>query len=153
MSTFHIIDDETTICELLSELISELGFKARGFTCPAEYLEYRKSPDYQPPLAIFTDVRMPKMTGFDMIEEIRREHPEQKFVVLSGFSVGEEALSRNVCQFIDKPFQPETIEQVVTSLANCDKRVSLPDFINSCKQNITEELQDMWHCPLDCSDC
>ncbi|ATX79730.1 two-component system, response regulator YesN [Mariprofundus aestuarium] len=151
MGIFHIVDDETFISEFVAELISSLGFKSKGFSCPAEYLDYMKTPDYQRPIAIFTDVRMPKMTGFDMIERIREFHPDQKFVVMSGYSMGVEVLNKQACQYIAKPFRPEVIEQTALSLAKCHKQVS-PN-IKQCQGNISAEYLDVWRCPLDCSDC
>jgi len=113
----HIIDDNEYMREILTKLIALFGYDATAFSCPVEYLDYVKSPDYQRPFVIITDVRMPKMTGFEMMAAIREYYPDQEFVVISGYSEERNASEMKIYQYISKPFRPEEIKRVVTALA------------------------------------
>jgi len=150
---FHIVDDELMIRDVLTELISSLGHDVKGFSCPVEYLDYMKCSDYQRPIAILTDVRMPKMSGFEMIKEIREYYPKQKFVVISGYSEERVALGKRACQYIAKPFNPVEVEYIANSMANCHEHGPLPNVTEGCKKQVSEEHLDVWECPLDCFDC
>jgi FixJ family two-component response regulator len=115
MPTFHIIDDEPDLCELAVELIASAGFKAVSYTNPVEYLDYMNSDGYVVPTAIFTDVQMPEMNGYELCDEIKKKHPDQKIVVVSGYS-GVEAFKRKVWQFLPKPYMPEQIIAIVNAI-------------------------------------
>ena len=115
MPTFHIIDDEITLCELAVELITSVGFEAISYTNPVEYLNYLNSDHYVVPDGVFTDVEMPEMNGYELISEIRKKYPEQKIVVISGYS-GVEAFRRKVWQFLPKPYMPEQIIAIASAI-------------------------------------
>jgi len=71
MPVFHIIDDEEILCELAAELISSAGFETISYTSPVDYLNYVNSDAYVVPDAIFTDIQMPGMNGYELIDKIR----------------------------------------------------------------------------------
>ena len=68
---------------------------------------------------IVSDIRMPEMTGPQLLREVRRLYPATARVVLSGFA--DEAMIRDTIgvahQFLSKPCDAGAIEQVVRALA------------------------------------
>jgi len=115
MPIFHVIDDETVLCELAVELIATAGFEAVSYTNPLDYLHYLNSRDYTVPDAIFTDIEMPGMNGYELIDKIRSRFPDMKIVVISGYC-GVEAFKRNVWHFLPKPYMPEQIIAIATAI-------------------------------------
>jgi len=122
MPLFHIIDDEPTLCELAVELISSIGFKAVSYSDPVEYLSYMNSDAYVVPTAIFTDIQMPEMNGYDLIDKIREKYPDQKVIVVSGYS-GVEAYKRKVWQFLPKPYLPDQLIALVNDMVQYNEEV------------------------------
>ena len=65
-----IVDDELDIVLIFKQALSRQGYTVFGFTDPLLALEHFKanSDDYG---LIITDVRMPRMSGFDLAANIR----------------------------------------------------------------------------------
>ena len=88
MYTVVIIDDEPWALQGLAEIIdwSRDGFSIIGqFTDPDEAFEFlrEKEPD-----VVFTDIRMPGLSGLDLIEMSKREGLNCEFVLISSYELG-----------------------------------------------------------------
>lgn len=71
---------------------------------------------------VVADMRMPGMTGVDLISEIRKRHPQTSRVILSGVRDQEE-IARCLGathQFIPKPVDLETLRETVTRICSLD---------------------------------
>jgi CheY-like chemotaxis protein len=71
------------------------------------------------PVVVFTDLRMPKMGGLDLLKAIKLEHPEVPVVVVTGYSgadTRDEVLSEKADGFLSKPFKVNEIQTLLTSL-------------------------------------
>ncbi|ATX82383.1 two-component system, NtrC family, response regulator PilR/two-component system, response regulator YesN/two-component system, NtrC family, C4-dicarboxylate transport response regulator DctD [Mariprofundus ferrinatatus] len=117
---FHVVDDNEHVRELIVELLDVAGYGGKAFSCPFEYLDYVNSDSYISPVAIITDVRMPRMNGYELIEEVREKFPNQKFVVISGYEGKDGAVRTDPCHFLSKPFNPEQLIAVADAIVRCD---------------------------------
>jgi len=120
---FHIIDDEPMLRELLDAIIDDAGFSSRSFESGEAYLRFLHSPDFEKPTAILSDVSMPGMTGYDLAFEIRKVYPLQKVVLITG-NVNDEhvqQVDKYLCYTLAKPFDPETIIDLLISLNACEE--------------------------------
>jgi DNA-binding NtrC family response regulator len=119
---FHIIDDEPILCELLEAIIDDAGFASRSFESGEDYLHFVHASDYESPTAILSDVSMPGMTGYDLVLEIRKIYPLQKIVLITG-NVDDahiQHVEKHLCYTLAKPFLPEKLIDLVTSLHTCE---------------------------------
>jgi len=147
---FHIIDDNRDVCEYIVELLEISGYRARSYTDPVEYLNYVHSPDYIDPLAVFTDVQMPGMTGFELIAEIRAIKSNHKFILLSGYMGDMDESETSVCHFLAKPFQPNQLLEIVQAIDNCSEQGPSSASKSSCQSIIEDKSKE---CPLECREC
>lgn len=116
---FHIVDDNSFIREFLGELLKDLGFETMDFECPQKYINFVNSDDYKRPTAIFTDVTMPIMNGYEMINIVAELIAGIKFVVMTGEPhIRSEYIAKS-CMYIGKPFAPQIITGVVAKLVDC----------------------------------
>jgi len=144
---FHIIDDGEIAASLLAQMIGLFGEEATFFLSPVKYLEYAKSPEYQKPIAVFTDVDMPKINGHELIEKTRRIHPETKFVIVSGRPAIEHDEKTCVCVHLCKPFYPDDIEQVIHTLKACSNWQPSPLFGCEKLSDLSLRNSVKWTCP------
>lgn len=76
-----VVDDEADAREMLSAILSQAGFDvddaADGFSALAKVSRYR--PDI-----VVTDLRMPGMTGVDLLQRIRRIHGDVPVILATG---------------------------------------------------------------------
>ena len=68
---------------------------------------------------IITDVRMPHMTGLELLSKVKDKFPKLPVVLISGYSVHDETSDPNVVKpdgFLAKPFMMSDIEKLLNSL-------------------------------------
>jgi len=114
---FHIIDDQPFICLFISEVLSDLGHETEVFTSPERYLEYLESPHYSAPAALFSDITMPVMNGYQLLDRVLSQHPKSQFVIMSGSDEIESEYRKSCSAFLRKPFNLSDIEDAVVSVS------------------------------------
>ena len=119
-ATILIIDDEEVNLLLLERILQKAGYSNIHSTSdPRQGLSLAESLD---PDLICTDLHMPHLNGFELIEELRqRQEPNQylPIVVLTADITAEaeqEALSRGARDFITKPFKSSQIRLRIANL-------------------------------------
>lgn len=112
-----IVDDEKNIRESLCHLINwgELGIKhvktARHGLDALSILE-----TYEPHI-LLSDVRMPKMNGIELAQQVHTSHPKCKIIFLSGYADKDylkSAITLQALDYIEKPVDKNAITQTVT---------------------------------------
>lgn len=112
-----VIDDETFVRK---GLVMETDWAALGFVVAGEAENGLEGLDavhkYQPDL-IICDIRMPKMTGIEMLRELRREGNQVQVIFLTAygeFEYAKEALKLYAFDYLLKPFEDGELEAAVT---------------------------------------
>lgn len=103
-----IIDDEPKIRHGLTHLLgSHAGWNVIGsFANAASALSFLYESDCD---VIISDIRMPGMSGLDMIQQIRERNQEIPIIILSGygtFSFAQRAIELGVRKYLTKPTNP-----------------------------------------------
>ncbi|MES0371479.1 MAG: response regulator [Mariprofundaceae bacterium] len=146
---FHIVDDEKMVRDIFLQIFLSFEFKALAFGSPFEYFKYMNRDDYQSPIAIFSDVQMPDMSGYDFMHQIRQIHSTQKFVILSGSPEIEHIRKNLACMYLCKPFTADSLKEAINLLIQCDKRCETEKM--EITFNDDRSLFDIkeWTCPND----
>ncbi|MBU2548811.1 MAG: response regulator [Proteobacteria bacterium] len=113
LPTILIVDDESSVRELLTDYMKLLGMRPVEASNGYEALDVmrRESPDL-----VMTDVLMSRMDGIELLRRIKAERPETAVVVFTGFgseSVAIEALRAGARDYIKKPFRLDVLKRVV----------------------------------------
>ena len=118
-----IVDDERDILAILkSGLESKGGFVIETFQSGEAALQgfaAHASDHYD---LVLTDIRMPKMNGFELYRKIRERNSSIPIAFITAFEINEEEFSRvmpsiKVRDFIRKPIRiPELVEKLNTIL-------------------------------------
>ena len=110
----YIVDDEPLLLDLAEASLAPGGFTVKKFTDPDQALKSfakaRPKPD-----VLVTDYAMGKMNGVELLEKCRAHRSDVKCVLLSG-TVGAEVVldaPTKVDRFVGKPYQPETLLELV----------------------------------------
>ncbi|MDD3214520.1 MAG: response regulator, partial [Eubacteriales bacterium] len=80
----------------------------------------RESPDI-----VLTDIRMPEKDGLDMISEVRKELPDCKVIIITGydqFQYASRAIKLAVFDYILKPIDNEEVERAIRRAATMTLR-------------------------------
>lgn len=110
-----VVDDETLVRELIIRCVNwkELGLEIAGTAGTAQ--EALERVEELEPDILFTDVRMPVMTGLELGRSVLENHPEIKVIVVSGydeFSYVNEGLKMGIFDYILKPIKQEVLQEV-----------------------------------------
>ena len=111
--TVLIAEDEANMRRVLCALLERDGFRTIAASDGAAALELLAR---EPVDAILTDLRMPKLNGLELLEQVRRRHPEIPVVMLTAHgTVGSavEALKQGAFDYLTKPFDPDDVRQVM----------------------------------------
>jgi len=147
----HFIDDEPILRELLEELISDAGYKSIGFESGEVYIDYMNSPEFENPIAVLSDVTMPGINGYDLALEIRKLHPKQVVVLITGNADPEQhtQAARQVCYTLNKPYQPDKLLSMLDTLAACHKSHTGEEQKEYPQKCNIDHLTDCPFCPLN----
>ena len=99
-----IVDDEPRICQLIKELCKQEGYQTDTTLSGIEALQMMKKHNYQ---MLLTDLKMPGIDGFELIRKAKKEHPEIRIIMVTGYATIETAvqsLRHGVDDYITKPF-------------------------------------------------
>lgn len=105
----HIIDDDAAMRDSLVFLLDTAGFNVAASASAAEFLATIPNPRLG---CIVTDIRMPDMTGLELINVLRTDGHAYPVVVITGHGdvpLAVEAMKAGVIDFIEKPFDDETL--------------------------------------------
>lgn len=122
-----IVDDEETIAWGISKTLSQsdLGVEA-SYTCKAkEALDFIKKTKYD---LLITDIRMPEMSGIDLLKEVKEKYPETGVVIMTAYGsteVQQEASKRGSIFYIEKPFDIKVLKKVISDFFS--KQSTVPE--------------------------
>jgi two-component system response regulator FixJ len=105
----HIVDDDEAVRQSLAFLLSSAGLAVRVYESATAFL--RGLGNVQGGCLI-TDVRMPDMTGIELVRRIRERACSLPAIVITGHgdvALAVEAMKAGARDFIEKPFDEEAI--------------------------------------------
>lgn len=108
-----IVDDEEGMGRILAKSLALEGYAAIPFTDPRK--AFAAIREEQPDL-ILTDVRMPGMTGHELLHEIKADYPDLPVLIMTAFGTVEDAvdaLRNGAFNYITKPFQQDHLQHQI----------------------------------------
>jgi DNA-binding NtrC family response regulator len=112
-----ILDDEPKMGKILSRILEREGHQAASFTDPLEALEAMKA---QPPDLLLTDLKMPGMSGLDVMRKAREFVPDLDAIMMTAYATVEtaiRAMKDGALDYLIKPFPNEELVMVVARTA------------------------------------
>ena len=114
----HVVDDDPAMRDSLAFLLDTAGLASRTYDSAGALLA---ETDGLAPGCIVTDVRMPGMTGLEMVRRLTESGVRHPVIVMTGHAdvpLAVEALRAGVSDFIEKPFDDEALlASIRTALA------------------------------------
>ncbi len=109
----HVVDDDAAVRESLSFTLSASDLAVQTYASGAELLA--RCPGLAPGV-IITDVRMPGMSGLDLVARLKEIGVSHPVIVLTGHAdvgMAVEAMKAGVVDFIEKPFDDAALLSAV----------------------------------------
>lgn len=128
MYKLYLLDDEPFILEGLKYIIDweEYGFDVVGTSSNGEDgFNFIKNEDVD---LIITDIMMPKMTGLELISNLKKINHNAKFIVLSAFQefqYAKEAISMGAENYLTKPIDEDELIQTIEEVKKKIEKIKL----------------------------
>jgi two-component system response regulator PilR (NtrC family) len=129
-----IVDDEESICEVLSIALEDEGFDTKICTDPLRALELLKIEGFQ---IVLVDIKMPRLDGLEFIRRAKGIKPELVVLVMTAYSTWDkavEAMRIGAFTYIKKPFDMDL--DIRSSVNRASRLIEL-------RQRTHKELKDI----------
>ena len=119
MLNVYIADDEVWITLGLKKLLEKTGIDTEVIGTANNGLVAKEEIAMFKPDVIFTDIRMPGLSGLDLLQTIPEISPDSKVVIITGFaefSYAKEAVQHHAFDYLLKPIKEEDLTRVLTAI-------------------------------------
>jgi DNA-binding NtrC family response regulator len=112
-----VVDDDRDVCEYLEDFLTSDGY---GVTCvndPTKATEALKSSEFH---VCILDLMMPKLSGIDLLGQIRKADDDIAVIILTGYPSLETAtasIEHDVSAYIRKPFSIDEFREALGRIA------------------------------------
>ena len=135
-----VIDDNPDITDTIHQYLSQVGFTVFTANSGEEGLKiFRKKA----PKILIVDLKMPGMSGLDVLKEIRQNDEDTEIIILTGVQESNaiiEALRHRASDFILKPVELETLKLTVEKSL---RRLELLQQVKEYTRELENLLQDV----------
>jgi two-component system response regulator AtoC len=131
-----VVDDEENLRLVLKTILKRAGYEVDVAVSGEDALEKVESfgPD-----VILTDVRMPKMSGLDLLATLRAKQSSATVIVMSAYGsvdLALEAMKAGAYDYVQKPFKPD---EILLTLRKAEERESLRTENARLREEIRKE--------------
>lgn len=114
----HIVDDEEPVRKSLAFLLTMTGFTVRVHESASSFLAAAKTIGKA---CLITDLRMPDMSGVELLEKLKETGASIPAVVITGHGdvpMAVAAMKAGAVDFIEKPFEDEALVEAIKRAAS-----------------------------------
>ncbi len=120
-----IVDDEQSICDVLSISLKKEGYVVASETNPRKALERLKREPFD---LVLQDLKMPEMDGIDLLRDIKKLREETVVIIMTAYTTWDravEAMRLGAYDYIKKPFdtQIDIKGTISRALASRDQQI------------------------------
>ncbi len=109
-----VVDDHARARESMADVLRHAGHRVECCSCAAEALQVLQTARFD---CIVTDLMMPGMTGIELIIQLRQRQCTTQIVMVTAHATvatAVEAMRHGAFDYIEKPFEADTLERLVT---------------------------------------
>ncbi|MFH2050533.1 MAG: response regulator [bacterium] len=108
-----IVDDEEMMRNLLEKILSREGYKIRTAEDGLAALEMQREEPFD---IIISDMKMPRMNGFELLKEIKKDFPKTGTIIMTAYGdiyTVKDALLLGADEYLTKPFKSYELSMIV----------------------------------------
>jgi len=135
-----VIDDEPVMRDSCFQVLSRNGCNVRLSENGQQGLNYLNEKKFD---VVILDLKMPDISGFDILKTIHAQSPETAVIIITGFptvKTAVETMKMGAYDYIPKPFTPNLLRTVVARAL--EKRRFFKEISNTSSEDIVLEGND-----------
>jgi len=105
-----LVDDEANLRTVFSDVLKRAGYRVNTVEDGHEAVKEVEENTYN--LAL-VDLRMPRMDGIEVLENIKKRKPELPVIIYTGYgsvTTAVEAMRKGASDYLNKPFSPQELK-------------------------------------------
>ena len=120
----YVVDDDDAVRQSLDFLLRTAGFTVRTFESGKVFIESMPSLKSG---CIITDVRMPEISGIDLLRRVKAQDADVPVIMITGhgdIALAVEAMKIGAADFLEKPFNDDQLLDAVRTTLSRDASVA-----------------------------
>ncbi len=112
-----VVDDDVDVCTYLEELLARDGFAVQTCNDPVEAVEAVRQGEFH---ICIVDLMMPRISGIDLLGQIRRVDDDIAVIILTGYpslDTATASIQHDVSAYIRKPFDVDEFRGIINRIA------------------------------------
>jgi putative nucleotidyltransferase with HDIG domain len=133
-----IVDDEPSITKLLAQMLQHQGYNCLECQSGQDALHLMNTQAFD---AVLCDIRMPGISGLDVLRAVRKKHPRLAFVMVTGVDdvqVGVQSMKEGAGDYLLKPL---SLKAVLVSVHQVLERKKLESELENYRLHLEEMVQ------------
>ena len=118
-----VVDDEEIVRDSLSSWLEEDGYNVEAVESGKKALERLPAKVWD---LMLVDLKMPGMDGIQLMEEVRKTHPDMLVIIMTAYATVDtavKAMKKGAYDYFVKPFNPEDISLTIRKIVDHHKLV------------------------------
>ncbi|MEY2825648.1 MAG: hypothetical protein RLZZ122_12 [Actinomycetota bacterium] len=132
LGSILVIDDETAVLEMIVDALTIAGFQVNSATDGLEALQLIRNQDFD---LVVTDVNMPKLDGYQLVEKLRERDTQTPVIFLTARNEKVDitrGLKLGADDYITKPFGLEELTLRIRAILKRTQKVSTTEAVLVC---------------------
>ncbi len=143
MASVLIVDDERSMREFLKILLEKEGHSVVTADSGEAGLKKIDNEKFD---VVVSDIRMPGISGIELLESIKQENPELPVILITAFASPDDAVTamkNGAFDYISKPFNVDEIKSVISSATNKSQATEKPQDLSDSFPEIIGKSREM----------
>ncbi|HMM28666.1 MAG: response regulator transcription factor [Chloroflexota bacterium] len=135
-----VVDDEGAIRYSITKTLQRVGYHVEAAASGEEALEMMKNQDYD---VVLTDIRMPGLTGVELLSKIKEQAPDAVVILLTGYASLETAIESLRLGAHDYLVKPSSSQDIRNSVAKGIERAQNLRNRRALLRSIRENVEQL----------
>ncbi|UZP68336.1 response regulator [Desulfovibrio mangrovi] len=134
-----LVDDEEGIRTVLGLSLADMGYRVHTAANGEEAL--RVFEEVRPHI-VLTDIKMPGLSGIDLLERIKKTSPETEVIMITGhgdMNLAIQSIKKDATDFITKPINDDVLE---IALKRAHERITMRASLNRHTENLEQMVEE-----------
>lgn len=143
MASILVVDDERSMRDFLKILLNKDGHQVTTAENGQAALLVLQNQSFD---VVVSDIRMPGITGIQLLEAIKEKSPELPVILITAFASPDDAvlaMKNGAFDYISKPFNVDEIKSVIESATSKNHNINKPQELSESFPGIIGQSREM----------
>jgi len=119
--TIMVVDDDNDNLQIVRKGLERVGHEVHAFSEPLLAIQHIQNEGCEKCSLLISDIRMPKMNGFQLVRRVKELCPDMKIIMMTAFEVNMKEFnsvfpSTRVDKIIRKPFNISSLTEMARTI-------------------------------------